>query len=936
MADPPETLRLEAGTADLRRRVLRRAGGEVKLTTKEAALLGYLASRPGEDVAREDLLRDVWGYQGRILTRAVDTALQRLRAKVEVVPAEPRHLLTVTGLGYRFEPLDPAPAPPPHSLPAPPGGPEDRFVGRRVELERLEGLLAEARLLTLVGPAGVGKTRLARRVTSTIAPRLAVPAVWVEVASARDAGQARRAVAEALGSPLQGVRPDADPDAVLGAALALRGPILLVLDNLEQVVEAAASMVGRWLAAAPHLRVVATSREALRLGDEVVVEVEPLGADEAIELFTARARAVRPGFAASGADADALRPIVQRLDGLPLAIELAAARAGLLGPRAILDRLADRFRLLVTSRRDVDERRRTLRGALDWSWDLLTEAERRALAACSVFRGGFDVDAAEAVLDDVESLELLDSLRQKSLLRSTSVAGRGEPRLDLLESIREYAHGRLDPEERGGVEARHTAWYLGRAEELIAALEGPDPFEAGRGLRLEVENLEAVRDRCTPSAPIPAARAALGLHAALRGRSLPSTTEANLAGIDAGALPPALRLRLLLARGEALHDSGRPGDAGRLAAQVGAEAEAANLPELGLRALVARGHAARVQGRLDDALEAFDGAATVAEGLGSGLAASPRTGAALVRLLQMRLDEAEESARRATGEARRARRATDHLDATRILGRILARQSRHEEADEALRDALEQAERLGDRRRIALVLQHIGMMQGAAPPAIRARLPDAGRRSLAVAMEVGNPRLVAQALRDLAVDALDEGRAAEAYESLLEVRSIASNTGDHLLLGRAHGDLGVALMLRDRPGEAVAELEQGVELCTASEDRTYAVMTRANLAIAHHLAGDLEASGAAFSALGEAVARLGHEELAAHVAAFELLLARERGEDGVAARLRALRPRLTGPVGSTLLEVVEAAVQGRAPGPDAASTTEIALARRVARRALRS
>jgi len=901
MPDRPDVLRLELGALDLRLGELRTADGVRKLTTKEVALLRYLADREGQDVPREDVLRDVWGYRRSVITRAIDTTLQRLRAKVERAPRQPRHLLTVTGVGYRFEGLAERVA----GL-APITAAADLFVGRQAELRQLGGLLGQRRLVTLLGPAGIGKTRLARQAAAELAP--VGGSLLVELASARDADAVRRAVDRALGSPSGDAGPDADLDARLGAALALRGELLLVLDNLEQVIDDAAPLVADWLDRAEGLRILATSREALRLGGEAVVELDPLPVEAAVELFVARARARRPGF--EPGERATLEALVERLDGLPLAIELAAARVGLMGAKTILTRLRDRFGLLVSRRRDLEPRQRTLRGALDWSWDLLEEDARRGLARCSVFRGGFDLAAAEAVVDLPHALDVLEELREKSLLREVD-AGAGDPRFTLLMSIADYAAERLQESgERADAEAQHAAWYLAQADALVAGLDGPEAHGCLARLRRELDNLEAVR---AGADPVSAARAALALHAALRGTA-PLARMLTLLEEVEGELPPELEARLWLARSRVLLAAGRPHEAGRLASRA---LEAPIPPELRIDALLARASALRVEGRLEEAEGLFREAVTEADTLGSpARSTAARTWLGLVLFLRREIDEAVATVRRALDEARAHRLPIQELEATRILGRCLARGGRWEESEEALRAALEMSEELGDRRRTALVMQNISMLLEDAPPQIQARFPDAPQRALALARELGDPRLVAQAQRDLAIDALGDGRYEEAGRDFTEVRAIALATGDRVLGGRALSDLGVVLVHQDRLDEAVDAFQRGLALSREADDRLYVALATANLAIASHLRGDLAGSRARYDEVLANPDWLASDRLEAYVRAYRLLLDAEEGRD-VAAELEGLRGLLDDPVGEALVVVGEAAV-AKAAGTDPA------------------
>jgi predicted ATPase/DNA-binding SARP family transcriptional activator len=323
-----------------------------------------------------------------------------------------------------------------------------RLVGRSRELGDLEGLVGTQRLVTLTGVGGAGKTRLALELAAR------TEAAWVELAACMDPMLVVQQTASTLG-----VR-----DSSLADALRER-ELLLVLDNCEHVVDACASLATTLLSQCARLRILATSREPLGIPGERVWPVPPIAVAEGVELFAERASAVAPGFVVDDANRGAIEEICRRLDGIPLAIELAAARIRVLTPVQITERLADRFAILSGGARTAMPRHRTLRAAIDWSFALLTDREQALMAQLSVFAGSFSLDAAERVCGDADVLDVLVGLVDKSLVVASSSGG--EVRYSLLETIREYAAERLSD---AGLRRRHALTFLGVAQDALPDL----------------------------------------------------------------------------------------------------------------------------------------------------------------------------------------------------------------------------------------------------------------------------------------------------------------------------------------------------------------------------------------------------------------------------------------------------------------------------------
>ena len=377
------------------------------------------------------------------------------------------------------------------------------FVGRDADIEAIRGDLAAARLVTLLGPGGAGKTRLSQEAAETVA-YAARDGVWLaELAPVDDPKAVPEAVLTAVGAretvlrgagaeEMRAVAERHDDPLVRLAEHCARRRMLLILDNCEHVVDAAAHLVEALLERCPELTVLATSREPLGVPGELLRPVEPLPEPSALRLFADRGAAARAGFRidADEETAEAAAEICRRLDGLPLAIELAAARLRMLTPRQIADRLDDRFRLLTSGSRTVLPRQQTLRAVVDWSWDLLDEDERGTLGRLSVFAGGCDLAAAEAVCGPA-ALETLGSLVDKSLVVAAP-SGDGAMRYRLLETVAEYAGERLDEAgQRAAAERAHLTYYRELARTTDPLLRGRDQRVAVERLELESENVRA-------------------------------------------------------------------------------------------------------------------------------------------------------------------------------------------------------------------------------------------------------------------------------------------------------------------------------------------------------------------------------------------------------------------------------------------------------------
>jgi len=386
------------------------------------------------------------------------------------------------------------------------------FVGRKEEARQTKRLLGAERVVTILGPGGVGKTRLALHVADELR-RIYAEGVWlVELADVRDGSLLAQSVAERLGVQER----SRDPiDAVISHLN--RRQILIVLDNCEHVIDECALFVGLLVKSCPGLRVLATSRQSLGVSGEVTMPLPPLSAPDdgdvpteptadqallydSVRLFADRARAILPSFELHRGNAAQVASLCGRLDGLPLAIELAAARIRILTPAQIEERLASRYRLLISRNRTAPPRQQTLRALVDWSYQLCTDQERLMWARLSAFSGGFVLEAAERVcsgegLDPADVLDVIDSLVDKSLL--VAEAADGVRRLRVLETIREYGAERLaESAEQDLVRQRHRDWCADLARAFADSWLGPDQVRLVARLAREHPNLRVALDYC--------------------------------------------------------------------------------------------------------------------------------------------------------------------------------------------------------------------------------------------------------------------------------------------------------------------------------------------------------------------------------------------------------------------------------------------------------
>jgi predicted ATPase/class 3 adenylate cyclase len=703
----------------------------------------------------------------------------------------------------------------------------DLFIGREAALRELaQRLERKSRLVTVLGPGGIGKTRLAQRYAADWLGDWPGGVYFCDLSEARSVEGIHYAVSVALGVPLG--REDAAVQ--LGHAIAARGACLVILDNFEQVQAHAAATVGRWLDQAPGARFIVTSRERLHLAGEDVLALEPMDlSHDALSLFAVRARAQRPGFAIDEDNRAVVHEIVRLLDGLPLAIELAAARVRVLSPAQIVMRMQDRFALLAGTR-GVAARQATLRAAIDWSWALLASWEQRALAQCSIFDGGFSLEAAEAVLalpaGAPPVIDVVQGLVDKSLLRTRVF---NSPRLDIAEpyfgmymSIHEYASDRLrelGERSHADVELRHGRYFARfGADAAIDALKTHGGIARRHRMAVELDNLvvacRRAIARADPETASACFRAAFAVLEAQGPFALAETLGrgvAEMAGIAGGR-----RARVLTALSHAMFGSGRPGPTNDVLREALAAAREGRDRRAEVDALRQLAIARHITGLREESEECFRAALALCGGDDGAQRAILLSNLANLQMELGRMADAQASYHASLDLLRATGNRSAEGIALGNLGTLHHDLGQLEEARAAYEAALEIHRDAGSLLQQAITLGNLGLLviqQGN-----REQASELYRTALSIHRGIGNRRGIGVILKQMGELEHALGDLAGAEARYDEALAIFRDIGNRRFQGGVFGDIAEVMIDRARPQAAVDFAEQGERIFREIDD----------------------------------------------------------------------------------------------------------------------
>jgi predicted ATPase/class 3 adenylate cyclase/Tfp pilus assembly protein PilF len=752
---------------------------------------------------------------------------------------DPERLLQVVAPDLRvdFPPLESQTG---HSLPAE----RDAFVGRREPLAELARRLdAGARLISVLGLGGTGKTRLVTRFGWDSIEGFPGGVWFCDLSEARSLDGIVHAVAHGLDVPLG----KDDPVIQLGHAIAGHGKCMVILDNFEQVTRHAEETLGRWLNRAIAARFLVTTREVLGLPGEEVIALAPLAPPDAAALFLRRAEAAKPGFEPSPEDQAAIPSLVKLLDGLPLAIELAAARVRVMPPRTLLLRMSERFKLLSSAGGRVD-RQATLRAVFDWSWDLLSLPEKAALAQLSVFEGGFTLESVEGILDLSAydnapwPMDALQSLVQKSLVRQVT-----DDRFDLLVSVQEYAaeHLRTAARYAGSgpgallaAEARHGAYYAGLEEKAAIADACAD-----------LDNFVAACRRAVArgSADV----AADTLEGAWAGLSLrgPFGVGLELASLvrDTPGLGASAAAKVRWVAGRALQASGKDAEAHTQFAASLTQAREVGDRRCECRALIGLAACSSYTGRMDEARAQFEEALVIAREMKDRtLQSDAYNGLGTMEVFLGRTDEARTHLEKALASTREA---GDTEREGRILGNLgilYINAGRMDEARSYDEAALTAAREIGNRQLEGNVLCNLGQLyqvQGKFAEAL-----EQLEAALPLSRDLGHARLESIVLCNLGMVYDGLARFDEARDHFEAALVIARESGDRHREGQYLSYLGLLHARQANFVDARHCLDSGEALLRAVSDRMSLGILLCSRVETEHLAGVTNAATAALGA----------------------------------------------------------------------------------------
>lgn len=856
---------------DLHRRQVSRGDAVTRLTATEVRLLSYLLDRAPATVSREELLSEVWGYAAGVQTRAVHHAVTRLRKKIEDNPKEPRCLVAVYGEGYRLEHArlpSVSESDQVASLRALPSGEVSRTLkvyrtgnlpsrgetlfGRERQLESLTSVWeAGTRLVTVTGPGGGGKSVFVESFGRRSLADYPGGVWWCALASVSDLEGLVTGVAEMLGV----VTDTETPVERVGQTLVGLGRVLLILDSFEHLLDHAGETITRWLETAPDLHVLVTSRRPLHLRSETNFPLEVLVCPEssdpawaehpALQLFAARVAARQPGFVLTEEHRIDACALVRALDGLPLAIELAAARVPTLGLAGLRKRLDRRFAILRRRGGDGPDRHATLHGALQGSWELLSVEQQAVLAQCSTFAGVFDLEGAEAVVSvgggsPVEVVDLLSDLVDHSLVVvDTSVHGRQSFRLP--NSVKAFAASALAalPAEAGAL-ARH-GWYfagLGRGG-LRAQWTGGEP--KARTLMRYRGDLRAAFERAADSDLGIFMGAGLGLlvlgmrqgpisDALEVAKTLSERREADRSDVLTAALCHAWLHHLV----------GRATLAAALAREVLRRATEEALEELQIACRVWLGRLERVVGDPEAAEEHLHGIVEVCRERGlEGLEVEARVHLGALAKARGSMAEARahyEGALLALGSELGGRLRAE------VLGSLAATLNElgDPKTEEAYVEALEACRVADARVRYGMTLCNQGVYFMRKGDLGRAR--EVLEEAAAIARGIGDERVLTLSLANLGSVAHNQGRRPEARVWLEEARRLQARAGNVRGAVRTTAFLGLIAAEEGLVAEAFSLYGEALERAESVEDLggvVYVTQVRGLLALE---TGDLQAA----------------------------------------------------------------------------------------------